>query len=128
MVVGMDGWLHLIRLAFTVAICAWMTSAMFLSPIFRHRINPDGMALRVARWIFHELKPFIRFMTIARFGIHCLDLSPTLWVHAGVLGLDLWNYYMYKDQDDDDDRWKRRKQKVLDKITITDGKLAVIPA
>lgn len=123
----MDDWLDFIRLAFTTAICAWLLSAMFFSTMIQSRIDPDGMALRVARWIFHELKPFYLFMAITRFGIHCLDLRPELWIHAAIFGMDLFNYHRYKNYDDDD-RWKRRRRKILDKITITDGKLAVIPA
>lgn len=123
----MDQWLRFIRIAFSVIICAWLIAAMFLL-LAKGRVNPDGMAWRTARWIFHEVKPFYRAMAVVRFGVHCFDLDQWLWIHAVVAGMDFWNYHLYKDVDDDDDRWQRRKQKVLDKITITDGRLAVIPA
>jgi hypothetical protein len=123
----MMGWLTFIRLAFTTAICAWLFSAIFLTFAKHRPVDPSSRGLRVARWIFHELKPFIRAMAVIRFGIHCLNLEPTLWIHAFVLGMDLWNYHWYKDVDDDDDRWRRRKQIVLDKIAVVDGRLAVTP-
>lgn len=122
----MSPWLSFIRISFSLAIFAWICSAMFIK-VGKNYLHPENRGLRVARWIFHELKPFYRFMAIARFGIHCLDLSPWLWIHAVVLGLDLWNYHLHKDSDDDDDRWKRRKAKTLEKVEVVSGRLAVTP-
>ena len=121
-------WLKFIRIAITVALCAWLFSAVFLMIVKHHRpVDPGNRALRTARWIFHELKPFIRAMAIIRFGIHCLDLRPELWLHFVIMLMDLWNYHMYKDTDDDDDRWGRRKKRVLDKIQVVSGQLVVTP-
>lgn len=123
----MSLWLDVIRVSCSVAIVAWLLSAIFIQQV-KTSLPPENRGLRAARWIFHELKPFFVAMAITRFGIWCMDLSPWLWIHAGVFGLDYMNWRLYKDVDSDDDRWQRRKQKALDKITITDGKLAVIPA
>lgn len=119
-------WLRYVRVACVIAICAWVLSAMFLV-MLRGRLDSGNVALRVAQWIFHEVKPFYRVMAVAKFGIECLTPDEWLWIPAALMGLDFWNYHIYKDIDDDD-RWDRRKREVLEKISIVDGKLAVIPA
>lgn len=122
----MSPWFENISVFCALAIVAWMLSAIFIQQS-KNRLPPENTVLRIARWIFHELKPFFLTVAIVRFGTSSLPVDSWLWAHVIVFGIDCLNWYFYKDIDDDD-RWQRRKQKLLDKITITDGKLAVIPA
>lgn len=81
----------------------------------------------MARWIFHEVKPFFRPFAVILCLNHTFPLNSWSWVSLLILAGQFVLFYFYKDIDDDD-RWKKRKRRVLDKITITDGKLTVIPA
>lgn len=104
----------------------WLISGTFL---YHVKPPPDSRntAVRVARWIFHEVKPFFRAVAIIRLAIYCMDPSPMLIVHVILFGMDLYCYELLKDVDDDDDRWGRRKQRLLDKVSVVNGRLAVTP-
>lgn len=124
----MNPWLDLLDVFMACANAAWMLAGSTLYTIKRSGMsNPDTGAFRALWWIFCEVKPFFRTFAVLTGLYHALPLHPSSWISVGVTVLQFVYFHIYKDIDDDD-RWKRRKQKLLDKITITDGKLAVIPA
>lgn len=110
------------RLAWAIAF-AWTISASILAwaGLFSMK-RPE-----VARWFFHELRPFYLPAVVLHVGY--------LSAHDQILGwntlwatLSLINWWGLKDVDDDDDRWKRRRRKVAEKIARIGGRLAVVPA
>lgn len=121
----MDWPYSLLTLTVVVSL-GWLISGTFL-----HRVKPSpdsrNTAVRIARWIFHEVKPFFRAVAAVRLAIYCLDPSPALIIHVILFGMDLYCYELLKDVDDDDDRWGRRKQRLLDKVSVVNGRLAVTP-
>lgn len=86
------------------------------------------LRLAVIRRIFHELRPF--YLPAALFG----NLAPVIFRHQnmGVLyavffGCSIYCWFAYKDVDkDDDDRWKRRRRKVAERVEAAGGRLTVV--
>lgn len=79
-------------------------------------------------FIFSEIKPF--YLTIVIINIAILSMSGELLRHP----YSIWEsfvwlccWWVYKDTIDDDDRWKKRKKKVLDKVKRLGSKLVVVP-
>lgn len=124
----MNPWFEVIAIPMSCANTVWMFSALLLTLGRDAGIRDfDAGVFRVARWIFHEVKPFFRPFAVILGLYYALPLDLFSWVSLLMLVAQLVFFHFYKDIDDDD-RWQRRKQKIFDKITITDGKLAVIPA
>lgn len=84
--------------------------------------------IRVIRTIFHELRPF--YLPAALFG----NLAPVVAQHQRVTVLtavffacSIYCWFAYKDVDkDDDDRWKRRRRKVAERVEAAGGRLTVV--
>lgn len=125
----MSLWFEVVATFMACANTAWMIAGSALYGLKMSGMSkPDTKAFKVLWWIFCEVKPFFRTFAILIGLYHALPLQPFSWLSVLVTALQLAYFHIFKDLDDDDDRWKRRRQKLLDKVTITGGKLAVIPA
>ena len=121
-------WQMLIGASGTVTTVAWVLCAYILENLNRLGIlDPEKRSVRAMRWIFHEVKPLFRAIAVIRCVVFCIPLTPLDFINALILIQDFWYYERFKNADDDD-RWKRRKRKVLEKIEIVNGHLAITPA
>ena len=101
-----------------------LTWALFGGALMFKRAGMPCPNLIVTIWA--ELRPFY---LPATFIYVAVDVA-----HGRIWGLDMvfhvcyvLNWFLFKDVDDDD-RWKRRRRKVLEKIRATDRGLVVVPA
>ena len=86
-----------------------------------------GWAVPAAlRTIRAELKPFaLPFLLVGQ----APDLigDPDFWDYL-FFAIALYCWWMYRSDEDDDDRWKRRKQRLADKVAEVGGRLTIVPA
>jgi uncharacterized membrane protein len=84
-------------------------------------------APRIVRAVFHELKPFYIpaavVVLLADTMLHRGLLSRLITLAAMVA-----NWFFYRNLDDDDDRWKRRKAKLAEQVRQVGSRLTVAPA
>lgn len=83
---------------------------------------------KLVRAVFHEVRPFFLPAVVVSFTIDTVTNDSALWLRGLTLGLNIFNWFMFKDQGGDDDRWKRRKAKLVEKVTAVDGRVVVAPA
>lgn len=81
--------------------------------------------LKILRPVFAELKPFA-------LPLWLLSDGGRLVVHGGWgarIGFVIGGvaYWVIRSDRDDDDRWKRRKEKLAARIAMLDGRLQVVP-
>lgn len=89
----------------------------------------DQRFLRPHRWLAAELRPF--YLPAALIIISDDVVTGRLWGSGWAIFGDaalLACWWLYKDVDDDD-RWKRRRAKVVGKVkALASGRLTVVPA
>jgi len=115
-------WIDVIGFVGTTGWCAYVWSS-FLLGVLRdlHFSVPRG--LRVIR---AELRPFA-------LALGCSSYLPNLvhgmrpWDYVG-FGIVLACWAALRHDKDDDDRWKRRRQKLTEKVAEVGGKLVLVPA
>jgi hypothetical protein len=105
-----------------VMVSAWALSGMALSMAKMFGKRPPSSA----RAVFHELKPFYLPAVVVAYITGCLYAGDVIdGRRIGVFAIQLFSWWGYKGEDDDD-RWKRRAKKVADRVKVTGGKLAVV--
>lgn len=124
---GLKSWLMMISWIMFVLKMSWYVAAITLALTKR---NGVGGELRLARFVFHELKPFFWVIVIVDLVCDLSSSATPLMIAANgfVLVMDYFNWRFYKDIDNDDDRWKRRKKKLADKVKALNGRLVLVPA
>lgn len=116
-------WLELIGLLASEVRLIWVLCGMILSwTKGHHHKKPISMALRV--WA--ELRPFYLPAVVFYMGDLVLKGEMRGWNIAFAF-CALLNWYLLKDVGDDD-RWKRRKKKAVEKIKQIGSRLVVAPA
>lgn len=86
-------------------------------------------ALEPLRFMFCELKPFYLPALAAYPMLLVLHGGrPTSLWDAMFIGFAVINWFSYRNDDDDDDRWKRRLRKVAERIERSGARLVVVPA
>lgn len=86
-----------------------------------------GKAPDMLRAIRAELRPFALPLALA-YSVPGVLETHSAWSY-GSLGFAVLNWLLLRHlKDDDDDRWKRRKQKLAEKVAEVGGKLQVVPA
>ena len=113
--------LDLLELATVLIVCAWSLAscAMSIIQILRPADIPQALC-----FIHNELKPFYLPALAVSTVLGCLDgFSWNTAVHAG---FGVLNWFLFKDLDDDD-RWKRRKKKLAEKVSRSGSRLVVQP-
>ncbi|WP_431881789.1 hypothetical protein [Micromonospora chalcea] len=81
---------------------------------------------RLARAIYHELRPFYRAIVLT--GVVLDILGGVVLLGLVYCGVGFWLWSLLRDVDDDDDRWKRRRRNLARKVQVVDGQLTVVPA
>ena len=115
-------------LTFTFSAWSWCSVIVFVASA----ISPE-LGSRVRRslvgWIRYELMPFRWAIAV---GIQVTGIidgdGRGPWAVAAALAY-YFNCWMFRPRDDeDDDRWKRRRKKLASKIAEVSGRLQVVPA
>ncbi|MCX5066953.1 hypothetical protein OOJ91_13960 [Micromonospora lupini] len=105
----------------TGVILAWVFSGLVLSIA---KLLQRG-APSLARNLFHELRPFyLPAVVVAFVASGMLGVGWVRWLN---LALNLWSWWVFRDLDDDDDRWKRRRKRLVERVSVVDGQLRVVP-
>lgn len=101
---------------------AWLWACLILrfAKIFKR-----GQS-RLLATVRAELRPFAPFLAVIPFLILVLAGGAGRWGWI-VVPIRLWCWWMYRNDKDDDDRWKRRKEKLAAKISEVGGRLQVVP-
>lgn len=114
-----------VELVTTIAVVArglWVYSAIALALCKEHGWHKPA----AARWFFHEIRPFYLpavLIDIAEQSLHGRLLGLNMLFAA--IGLLAW--WWYKDVDEDD-RWRRRRNKVAEKVALVGARLIVVSA
>lgn len=101
---------------------AWAFAAFSL---WAHRQFGKDVAPYLS-WLYHELRPFY----LPALGIHaatCAIAGVPLWFVAIDVALAVKVWRDLRDIDDDD-RWKRRRHKAVEKVAEVGRRLTVVPA
>lgn len=102
----------------------WTISGLFIY-ICKVFGNIEHPWMQGQRWLFAELRPF--YLPCTFFHITYLAMTEPMWGWNIVnTFFQLLNWFLYKDVDDDD-RWKKRKAKLVEKITRIGSRLVVAP-
>lgn len=101
----------------------WFVTSSFMDSFIKrgHRNKIPKFAFH----IHHELKPFIPYL-IAAFTIADAFIGKNIISNMINSGFSYYFWHIYKDMDDDDDRWKRRAEKALGSVRSLGHKLVVV--
>jgi hypothetical protein len=116
--------LTLVSAVSTWVVAFWCWSAVILNVL--SMLKRGGS--RLAPFVFHELRPFYLPAVAAQFAADTLLSNPSLGWRVLLAALNLLNWFLLKDAGGDDDRWKRRKAKLAEKVSQVGGRLVVEPA
>lgn len=103
----------------------WLLSAAMIDFARLFGADLDHRAFRPLRWLFAELRPF--YLPAVAIYIADLVISGTVlgWNTLNIF-FALVSWWIYKDVDKDD-RWKRRKKKLAEKIERRGARLVAVP-
>lgn len=109
----------------SLCIACWLLTAMMLywEKMFGRRLPERARGW--ARRIYLEIKPFFLYLIVLDLVADAVRRDLTPWDYI-FFAMNVFNYYNLRNLDDDD-RWKRRLEKLKSKIQVSDGKLAVVP-
>lgn len=100
----------------------WLVSWAFVAlPPFWGRSVPP-----LARWVFNEGRPLMPVAIIAVFLIDAL-LRGTDGMAWRIVALAIWMWNWWRSGRDKDDRWKRRKRKLHERVARVGTKLVAVP-
>jgi len=101
---------------------------LYLVPSFMIRLGRDfGWPIPAAfRTLRAELKPFALGLYLAS-ELEAMSSDPGFWTYL-FFAIGLYCWWAYRSDKDDDDRWKRRKQRLADKVAEVGGRLTIVPA
>jgi hypothetical protein len=107
---------------------AWMIAGMVL--LLNKPFHPGETVLTtVARTIWAEGRPFYLPAVVADAVLDAVEATTLLGQASAIVGLvvGMFCWYVFKDIDDDD-RWRRRKRKVANRVAQVGARLQVAPA
>lgn len=111
-----------------VEIGSWLFVALTWSAIMNTLAKDFGkMSIGLLNWVALELKPF--FWPLAFCSLLDVFSNPESSLFERVmvtLGV-IVSWVIVKNYKDDD-RWKRRREKLAEKVSVVGGKLAITPA
>lgn len=112
-------------MTFFVETCGWLINIAIWAAIASDILERFGRQYREIEWYLSEIKPFYWPMAIVYIW-DVVNSDVAIWLKATtILGIFLVWSYIKKDRDD---RWKRRKKKLLEKVSVIGGRLAITPA
>lgn len=101
----------------------WVWSG-FIANIDKKYNGKFGWLGYLSRRFISETKPFY-FLIIGAYYVSLSIMDKVHWYTSLLFLWDVLMYYVVKDHSDDS--WKRRMEKLLEKIKVTEGKLVVVP-
>ncbi|HCT81109.1 MAG TPA: hypothetical protein DGT23_31980 [Micromonosporaceae bacterium] len=109
-----------------LAICCWLVAvcAIAIDNMLGQRLGDRSRA--AYRWLYLEIKPFFIYLVVFKLVAAGLLRHFDGW-DVFAFAINIWNWYQFRNLDDDD-RWKRRGEKLKSKVEVLRGKLVVIPA
>jgi len=116
-----------VSMAARVVTVAWVTSGVILywcRRVFDMDTSRDFFA--VPRWVLSELRPL--YLPAALLLIADDSLRGNLFHPWTIVGdaCSIWNWLIFKDEGDD--RWRRRRKKVTEKVkALASGRLVAVP-
>lgn len=117
-------WELICRLAYG-ALTMWTMAALVRS----HYRGLNRPAPRVAQWIAIEGRPLVPVVNVAASVSGFLaDGGENVEVWVGGFALVLTGWWLFSRDQDDDDRWKRRREALTSKVAEVGGRLQVVPA
>lgn len=116
--------LHLVASLSQLVIMAWIFAGLLL--VLGPLIGVGGG--RLVKGLFHELRPLYLPAVLIAFAADSVLGHPSMAWRAFNLVMNILNWFLYKDKGGDDDRWKRRKAKLGEKVTRVGSRLTVVPA
>lgn len=121
----MTPWRLLEVLAYAAQNCWCMSGCIItIDNMCGHRLAERGRA--IARSLYLEIKPFYLYLIPLQYLLIALRRDVDVLDAVGAV-LSVWNWLLFKDLDDDD-RWKRRREKLRAKVEVVGGRLVVAPA
>lgn len=117
-------WVDWLRMASEIGIYARIVWGMSAACLMMIKQFLPQKVLTVCKFIFHEFKPFY-WPSVAVTAISFGAKGTPAWLTAVMIGINWFNWYVYRNADDDDDRWKRRKKKLAKTVKQVGGKLVV---
>lgn len=114
-------------------VLAAVATAGYLAWLFASFTLPIARALRVDTTILKsirmELHPFRWALVGAAYVLPFFsDHDPGGFWHNTAFAMNLLNCWLYRKDKDDDDRWKRRREKLAAMVAEVGGKLQIVPA
>ena len=109
-----------------LVVASWCVAGLVLSLSKFVGIAGDRAGVRLARWVWAELRP-LYLPAVAVIIAGYVMTGEMLGWHTFFSACSILNWFFYKDIDDDD-RWKRRKAKLLARVTRRGGRLVAVPA
>jgi hypothetical protein len=106
----------------------WVQAAWCIAAVLIYLTKTVGRRpAEVIRAVFHELRPFYwPAFCVETVAEAWLDQPFGFWQAVGIAST-VFCWWFYKDIDKDD-RWKRRKAKLADKVRRAGSRLVVSPA
>ena len=109
-----------------VGIICWLFSAIVIQLDIWFGLRLTDRLRAVLRWMYLEIKPFFLYFLTFDLIADALRHPPSLW-DALLFANSVFAYYIMRNLDDDD-RWKRRKAKLIEMVSVAEGKLVVVPS
>lgn len=84
---------------------------------------------RAADWIFFELRPLMPVIIVSDYLVLAIT-EGTAGIGWRILDLAFrfWLWRMSRHEKDDDDRWRKRRRRLADLVTVTPAGIKVAPA
>ncbi len=85
-----------------------------------------GSTPPIVNTLFFELRPFY-LAAVFTAALVTLATGEWTWGHPIAVAISLVNWWLMRQDEDNDDRWKRRREKLAAKVEAVGGKLTVVP-
>lgn len=108
-----------------IATTMWVYLGAFVTVAFSRTFGKTPPA--AATTIYYELKPFILPLAlVSSYLIPALNSQQATW--ADHLNTFCWAFHWWANRNDKDDRWKKRRTRLLETVQQTGARLTVVPA
>jgi hypothetical protein len=117
--------LLLVLLPAVLVTMVWPFAGLVLTTA--HYLHRAESTVNAARRVYHELRPFY-LPAVAASHVIAVWLDGRDGMSYFTLAVDLLCWVAFRNSGGDDDRWKRRRKKLADRVSVVGGRLAVVSA
>ncbi len=118
----LDEILAIIQPIVLVLLAVWLFAFGFLD-------NRQNAAWRLLRRTFFNLRPFIPAIAITHFLCGAVRFgTDDIGFRTGFLIFMLVIWWLSRFEDDDEDKWKKRREAVNSRVAVMFGRLRIVPA